>query len=1531
MTKYGMATPSTSSTSTPSSNLEPTISQNNGGSGYGNNDNSHIPHMPITGHKLNGHNYLQWSQSVTMFICGKGRDDYITGISESPAKEDPAFKQWKTENSMVMSWLINSMTNEIGENFLLYETAREIWKAAKETYSSSDNTAELFGIESNLYDLRQGELTQLDLFEKYQWKNQEDSSMYKDILEQKRIFRFLLGLNPYLDEVRSRTLATKPLPSIREVFSEVRREESRKRIMLGSPNTENSAAEGSALFVKGNQNSFNDNKSRKNRPWCEHCKRLGHLKETCWKLFGKPLDWKSRFSKDSRGNTATGSENTATSSDNFQNQQADQNIFSREQMDLLQRLFNSQLSQQQPVIGTGSVAQKGTFLTALNASKGLPKPWIVDSGASDHMTGDRELFYNFVPNHSNSNVKIADGSLSKVEGTGSITISPNLTLHHVLLVPSLDCSLLSVSKLTNDLKCVAKFSVNQCVFQDSDSGRMIGNADLHSGLYLLKVESDSSKQFYSASKVCIPSSSVKFPSSNKDNDVFLWHYRLGHPNFVYLEKLLPSLFINKNPQLFECEVCRLSKQSRQIYPTHGYKQSRPFSLIHSDVWGPSRVPNVTGARWFVSFIDDHTRLTWVFLMKEKSEVSQIFQNFVKMIQNQFETKIQIFRTDNGKEFFNNVLNKFLLQEGIVHQSSCPETPQQNGVSERKNRHILEVARSLLFTSNVPKFFWGEAVLTATYLINRLPSRVLNFDTPCHVLLKHFPHTRLISHLPIKVFGCTAFVQLTQIHRSKLDPKSIKCLFVGYSPTQKGYKCYSPTTKRFYFSKDVTFMETQSFYDKNKKGAEFESCCFWEMDDKFFPSSYCDITDDLLKSPRNLELQSTKTPQIFPRNSDITTTSYPLQTQSPIVYTRNRKTQKQCGVPMQIEQHQESEPSKTIRENFLETTIDNRPGDNELPMNSEETRGESELQPEMEDNNSAEKGENELQKNSILQTEKKDDSELPIAIRKGLRECRNRPIYPLCKYISYDGLSPSFKAFSANILPVQVPNSIEEAMKIPEWVAAVNEEIRALEKNKTWEVTELPKGKHPVGCKWVFTVKYKADGSIERFKARLVAKGFTQSYGIDYEETFAPVAKLNIIRILLSMAANLDWKLHQLDVKNAFLNGELEEEVYMNFPAGITNYAQKNLVCRLKKSLYGLKQSPRAWFERFSKVVKLSGFMQCQSDHTMFVKHSSGGNITVLIVYVDDIILTGNCDEEIQKLKCFLAKEFEIKDLGSLRYFLGMEIARSKEGIMVSQRKYILDLLKETGMTDCKPAETPMDYTVKLGQIEGSAPVDKGRYQRLVGKLIYLSHTRPDIGFPVSSVSQFMNKPTEEHMEAVFRILRYLKLTPGKGLFFKKNVSRKVEVFTDADWAGSITDRRSTSGYCTFVWGNLVTWRNKKQSVVSRSSAEAEFRAMAHGICEGVWLKRVLAELKMPIEGAMRLFCDNQSTIRIAKNPVHHDRTKHVEIDRHFIKEKIEEGSFDLSYMPTASQTADILTKPLARTVFDELCSKLGMIDIYHPA
>jgi hypothetical protein len=491
-----------------------------------------------------------------------------------------------------------------------------------------------------------------------------------------------------------------------------------------------------------------------------------------------------------------------------------------------------------------------------------------------------------------------------------------------------------------------------------------------------------------------------------------------------------------------------------------------------------------------------------------------------------------------------------------------------------------------------------------------------------------------------------------------------------------------------------------------------------------------------------------------------------------------------------------------------------------------------------------------------------------------------------------------------------------------------EEMTALRKNGTWDLVSLPGGKKSVGCKWVFTIKHNADGTVERYKARLVARGFTQTYGIDYEETFAPVAKMNSVRALLSCAANMNWPLLQFDVKNAFLHGDLEEEVYMTIPPGFSSSASEGKVCRLKKALYGLKQSPRAWFGRFSKAMLGFGYKQSHADHTLFTKRSAG-KIAVLIVYVDDIIMTGNDEEEIHNLKSRLAQEFEIKDLGSMRYFLGMEVARSDRGIFISQRKYILDLLEETGMLGCKPADSPIEANHHLSGDMGER-TDKERYQRLVGRLIYLAHTRPDVSYAVGVVSQFMHDPRTPHLDAVYRILRYLKSAPGKGILFSNHGHFRLEAFTDADWAGSVDDRRSTSGYCTFLGGNLITWRSKKQSVVARSSAEAEYRAMAHGVCELLWIQTLLRDLGLSDSGPMKLYCDNKAAINIAHNPVQHDRTKHIEIDRHFIKEKLSAGVICMPFVKSGDQLADIFTKGLGSKSLFPIVFKLGMIDIFAP-
>ncbi|KAH9754441.1 hypothetical protein KPL71_015444 [Citrus sinensis] len=422
---------------------------------------------------------------------------------------------------------------------------------------------------------------------------------------------------------------------------------------------------------------------------------------------------------------------------------------------------------------------------------------------------------------------------------------------------------------------------------------------------------------------------------------------------------------------------------------------------------------------------------------------------------------------------------------------------------------------------------------------------------------------------------------------------------------------------------------------------------------------------------------------------------------------------------------------------------------------------------------------------------------------------------------------------------EIPNQSsaeDEALKDPKWKAAMNDEMRSLQKNQTWELVDPPPGKKPVGCRWIYTIKYKADDSIERYKARLVAKGYTQTYGIDYTDTFAPVAKINTIRILLSLAVNLEWPVQQFDVKNAFLHGDLSEEIYMDLPPGCSGPERLNQkVCKLKKSFYGLKQSPRAWFGKFTKVMVLFGYNQSSSDHTLFIKKRQG-KITALIVYVDDMVVTGNDEEERKALQKYLSRDFEMKDLGALKYFLGIEVSRSKGRIFLSQRKYVLDLLHETGMTACQPIDTPIEEGLKFCITSDQVPVDKGRYQRLIGRLMYLSHTRPDLAYALSVISQFMHNLGEQHMKAVMRILRYLKTNPGKGILFSKNEDySNIEVYIDADWAGSVSDRPSTSGYFTFVGGNLVTWRSKKQHVVARSSAEVEYRGMALG--DKLYLKR----------------------------------------------------------------------------------------------
>lgn len=447
--------------------------------------------------------------------------------------------------------------------------------------------------------------------------------------------------------------------------------------------------------------------------------------------------------------------------------------------------------------------------------------------------------------------------------------------------------------------------------------------------------------------------------------------------------------------------------------------------------------------------------------------------------------------------------------------------------------------------------------------------------------------------------------------------------------------------------------------------------------------------------------------------------------------------------------------------------------------------------------------------------------------------------------------------------------------------------------------------------------------MERYKARLVARGFQQNAGVDYFQTFSPVIKPLTLRIIFSLTATKGWNIQQIDINNAFLNGLLKETVYIHQPEGFVDQSKPHHVCRLVKALYGLKQAPKAWYDTLSSFLVQSGFVHSSSDHCLFHKISKG-KMLLILVYVDDILVTGDDNAAISHIIATLNQKFSLKHLGEVNYFLGIEASVFSHDIMLSQSKYVKELLQRTNLTNYKSCPTPSCPSIKLSQNDSSSFDQPSLYRSIVGALQYLTLTRPDIAFSVNKLSQFLAHPTTNHWGACKRVLRYLKGTLYSGLHFIPVSNFQLQGFADADFASSLDDRRSTTGYCIMLGRNLLSWSSKKQSVVARSSTEAEYRSLAAATTDLVWISTLFSELQLPLIRPALLWCDNQGAITLAFNPAFHSRTKHIEVDVHYLREKVRNQELDVRYIATEDQPADVLTKPLSSSRFRTLCTHLGL-------
>lgn len=1236
----------------------------------------------------------------------------------------------------------------------------------------------------------------------------------------------------------------------------------------------------------------------------------------------------------------------------------------------------------------------------------VPCIWGIDTMASISVSGDKKVFVGGLAPCEPIEIEVANGASVRVTRRGTVHLHVNvagenktvrISVPNVYYHKTISSNLLSWDKLRLDGWEMHSDKKGTHVLDPSGQKLKLSTRGRVS---ILKCSMNTKDHtVYRVGEMAADSVTSGTQTGNVEAMVRL-HQQLGHLNFDSMMQLMksdaivdlkkihlsPSEMNEARRRVRECDACLQGKATRTHFGHRGLDRgTKPGECLHFDTYQVSL--EYQGKKWLeyaLVCVDPFTEAHWLTKLDNKSEGPHQVINMVKIVQTQLNSTVKRLYTDGGTEFINRTLKEFCAKEGIELHYSPPRTQQLNGIAERAVRTNKDSTRTLISHASAPSRFWYRAARHAIYLRNRTHVASSTGMTPYEAFYGKKPSA---LHCTQGVWGCNAFIWITKEQRDTFGSKVEPCIYLGHDSAQNSPVVYVLRTGKTIVARDVTyrcnsFTHAKALLEGTREA--LESALIDDSDSVVWPRDPTVTTRAEYDIDENKQSESASQP-VAGRNHDsiqsdsdeeeeyqiesiqdqrkvrgrqqylVKWAGYDDPTWEPAEYLAETEAlQRWHGTAAAPESVTEPAPQRQS------ARIRGLPPGNSVSQSDDRSRSESTASTvgsgtlevlDLDADDANDKSSDESDSNDDSHPHEQVRMAMVMSALDSMQPgvpSRRRPMTSSVAVV---------KAVSSGVamLEQQTPTTYRAAVSSPDsakWRAGMDKEMDSCQKLGVWQLvsrSQLPKGANVLPVKWVYKIKTDETGAVTQYKARLTPKGFRQKEGVDYFEVYARTGMYKSMRLGLSLAAKWDHELEQLDVPTAFLNAELDEEVYMELPDGYRD-GKEGFVCKLNKALYGLKQSPRQWYLLVSKfMTEELDFKASVSDPCLFHKRSSTGRKILLFMFVDDFKVNFHREDrqEWNQMKAQLVKRFNTKDMGEAKWILGMRISRDRKArtITLDQELYITKALERYGLAQCKVAPTPEVVGAQDDRHDESdsyvdrKPVDRQRFMEIVGTLMYAAiSTRPDIAHAVHRLASHMIEPTHAHMVAAERVLRYLSGTRELGLVFGtrndanaapgdsrgRTTLLQVDVcaYADADWANNKGDRKSVTGWVAKLNGDPVSWAAKKQRTVALSTCEAELYAEAAAIQEVLWLRGLMKELGLYTRTGSIVHGDNQSTIAVSKNGVRSERTKHVDVKYHFITETVERGDVVLKWVPTNEQHADIFTKALAAPVFEQLRRQL---------